>query len=80
MKRNYDRGLVLGSLAGAGTLGFLIPPSMMMLVYGILADVSIGKLFIAGIIPGLILAAAVLASSIYAEVKNKKQMLASEDD
>ena len=58
LKRNYDRGLVLGSLAGAGTLGFLIPPSMMMLVYGILADVSIGKLFIAGIIPGLILAAA----------------------
>ena len=58
LKRNYDRVLVLGSLAGAGTLGFLIPPSMMMLVYGILADVSIGKLFIAGIIPGLILAAA----------------------
>jgi TRAP-type C4-dicarboxylate transport system permease large subunit len=43
-------------LAGAGTLGFLIPPSMMMLVYGILADVSIGKLFIAGVIPGIILA------------------------
>ncbi len=58
LKRNYDRSLVLGSLAGAGTLGFLIPPSMMMLVYGILADVSIGKLFIAGVIPGLILAAA----------------------
>ena len=57
LKRKYDRGLVLGSLAGAGTLGFLIPPSMMMLVYGILADVSIGKLFIAGVIPGLILAA-----------------------
>jgi len=57
LKRNYDRSLVLGSLAGAGTLGFLIPPSMMMLVYGILADVSIGKLFIAGLIPGLILAA-----------------------
>ena len=58
LKRNYDRSLVLGSLAGAGTLGFLIPPSMMMLVYGILADVSIGKLFIAGVIPGLILAGA----------------------
>ncbi len=56
LKRNYDRSLVLGSLAGAGTLGFLIPPSMMMLVYGILADVSIGKLFIAGVIPGVILA------------------------
>ena len=56
LKRNYDRGLCLGSLAGAGTLGFLIPPSMVMLVYGIVADVSIGKLFIAGIIPGVILA------------------------
>lgn len=55
LKRNYDRSLVLGSLAGAGTLGIMIPPSMMMLVYGILADVSIGKLFIAGVVPGLIL-------------------------
>jgi len=57
LKRNYDRGLCLGSLAGAGTLGFLIPPSMVMLVYGIVADVSIGKLFIAGLVPGVILAA-----------------------
>ena len=57
LRRNYDRSLVLGSLAGAGTLGIMIPPSMMMLVYGILADVSIGKLFIAGVIPGLLLAA-----------------------
>lgn len=57
-KRNYDRSLSLGSLAGAGTLGFLIPPSMMMIVYGIVADVSIGKLFIAGIVPGIILATA----------------------
>ena len=56
LRRNYDRSLVLGSLAGAGTLGIMIPPSMMMLVYGILADVSIGKLFIAGVIPGLLLA------------------------
>lgn len=56
LKRNYDRGLCLGSLAGAGTLGFLIPPSMVMLVYGIVADVSIGKLFIAGVIPGILLA------------------------
>lgn len=50
-------GPASGSLAGAGTLGFLIPPSMMMLVYGIIGDVSIGKLFIAGIIPGILLAA-----------------------
>ena len=55
--RGYNRALASGSLAGAGTLGFLIPPSMMMLVYGIIGDVSIGKLFIAGIIPGILLAA-----------------------
>lgn len=56
LNRKYSRSLAIGSLAGAGTLGFLIPPSMMMIVYGIAADVSIGKLFIAGIIPGIILA------------------------
>ncbi|MFV0438293.1 MAG: TRAP transporter large permease [Desulfopila sp.] len=55
-QRGYDKRLAIGSLAGAGTLGFLIPPSMMMLVYGIIGDVSIGKLFIAGILPGLVLA------------------------
>ena len=44
-------------MAGAGTLGLLIPPSIIMIVYGVSADVSIGKLFIAGIIPGLVLAA-----------------------
>lgn len=55
-KRGYDRTLCVGSLAGAGTLGFLIPPSMMMLVYGIMADVSIGKLFVAGFIPGIFIA------------------------
>lgn len=54
--RGYNARLSFGSLAGAGTLGFLIPPSMMMLVYGIIGDVSIGKLFIAGILPGAMIA------------------------
>jgi tripartite ATP-independent transporter DctM subunit len=55
--RGYDRRLALGSLAGAGTLGFLIPPSIIMIIYGVLSETSILKLFIAGIMPGLGLAA-----------------------
>ncbi len=54
-QRGYSKKLALGSLAGSGTLGFLIPPSLIMIIYGVLSDVSIGKLFIAGILPGLLL-------------------------
>jgi len=53
---NYNQSLSIGSLAGSGTLGFMIPPSIIMIIYGVLADVSIGKLFMAGIIPGIIIA------------------------
>ena len=54
-KRKYDRDIAMGSLAGAGTLGFLIPPSTIMIIYGVMAQESILKLFIAGVIPGLCL-------------------------
>lgn len=54
--RGYDRDLTLGSLAGAGTLGLMIPPSIVMIVYGVLAEVSIAQLFAAGIVPGLMVA------------------------
>lgn len=55
--RGYDRRMAMGSLAGAGTLGFLIPPSIIMIIYGVMAEQSILELFVAGIIPGLTLAA-----------------------
>ena len=55
LKRGYDEKMAYGSLAGAGTLGILIPPSVAMIIYGFLTNVSIAKLFIAGIVPGLVL-------------------------
>ena len=55
-RQGYDKSLSYGSLAGAGTLGLLIPPSIILIIYGVLAEVSIGKLFTAGIIPGIMLA------------------------
>lgn len=56
-RRGYPDGISIGSLAGAGTLGLLIPPSIIMIVYGVSADVSIAELFIAGVVPGILLAA-----------------------
>ncbi len=55
-RRGYPDGIAVGSLAGAGTLGLLIPPSIIMIVYGVSADVSIAQLFIAGVLPGILLA------------------------
>lgn len=54
-RRGYDQRLAYGSLASAGTLGILVPPSIAMIIYGFLTDVSIARLFIAGILPSLML-------------------------
>ena len=56
-KRGYDEMLALGSLAGAGTLGILIPPSITMVVYAVQANVSIIQVFLAGFLPGLLVMA-----------------------
>lgn len=56
-KRGYDPSLASGSLAGAGSFGLLIPPSISMIIYGVLAQVSIAKLFAAGVLPGVMMAA-----------------------
>ena len=60
-RRGYPDSIAIGTLAGAGTLGLLIPPSIIMIVYGVTANVSIAKLFIAGVFPGLLLAGLFMA-------------------
>jgi C4-dicarboxylate transporter DctM subunit len=57
IKAGYERRFVFGLIAAGGTMGILIPPSLFFILYGALTDVSVGKLFIAGIIPGLIMSA-----------------------
>ncbi|MGB3276303.1 MAG: TRAP transporter large permease subunit [Castellaniella sp.] len=68
--RGYNEKMVLGSVAAGGTLGILIPPSINMVVYGAITNTSIGKLFIAGIVPGLLLAGMfMLFIAVYCIVK-----------
>lgn len=55
-KRNYSKTIATGSLAGAGSLGLLMPPSIVLIIYGVLAEVSITKLFAAGLLPGMLIA------------------------
>jgi C4-dicarboxylate transporter DctM subunit len=66
----YDKKFAVGTVAGSSVLGMLIPPSVLMIVYGMLAEVSIGKLFIAGVLPGILLAVIyVIGISIMVRVK-----------
>ncbi|WP_298959953.1 TRAP transporter large permease subunit [uncultured Roseibium sp.] len=60
-KRNYPENMVIGTLAGAATLGLMIPPSLTLIVYGVTINESISKLFFAGILPGLVLASMFMA-------------------
>ena len=54
LKHNYDKGLATGTVAASGTLGSLIPPSVLLVLYGVYAQVSVGQLFMAGFIPGVV--------------------------
>ena len=71
-KRGYDTKLSLGSLAAGGTLGILIPPSISLIVYGYLAEVSVGKLFAGGIVPGIILSGMFIAYIAIRAIKNPR--------
>ena len=64
-RRGYPDSVAAGSIAAGGTLGILIPPSVTMIVYGIATETSIGRLFLAGVIPGIMLVALFMAWSLY---------------
>lgn len=71
-KYKYDDTLATGTVAAAGTLGILIPPSTVLIVYGILTEESIGKLFIAGVLPGILLSLAFVATVVFLCLRNPK--------
>jgi len=73
-KRKYPEKILLGSLAGSGTLGLLIPPSIILIIYGVAVQESIAKLFIAGILPGIMIALIFMSYVIFWSLINKKEM------
>ena len=77
-RRGYPEHMVIGTLAGSATLGLLIPPSIIMIVYGVAAEVSISKLFIAGVFPGMMLAALFSGYIIFWALRNPEQVPASD--
>jgi C4-dicarboxylate transporter DctM subunit len=78
LKRGYPEGIATGSIAAGGTLGILIPPSVTMIVYGIATETSIGRLFLAGVVPGLMLVSLFMAWSLYATWKAGDHALISQ--
>jgi len=78
-RRGYPDDIAIGSLAGAGTLGLLIPPSIIMIVYGVAANVSIAKLFIAGVLPGIVLALLFMGYIVVWALFNKDKIPAADE-
>jgi C4-dicarboxylate transporter DctM subunit len=74
MKYNYSRPTIYGSVAAGGTLGILIPPSGPMVIYAFVAETSIGALFMAGVMPGLMLAAMFAAWAMIVEIRHEKTL------
>jgi tripartite ATP-independent transporter DctM subunit len=77
-RRGYPDHMVVGTLAGAATLGLLIPPSIIMIVYGVAAEVSISKLFIAGVLPGILLASLFSGYIMFWAVRHPEQVPAAD--
>ncbi|GAB4059325.1 TRAP transporter large permease subunit [Uliginosibacterium sediminicola] len=77
-KRGYPDHMAVGTLSGAGTLGLLIPPSIIMIVYGVAANVSIAKLFMAGVIPGILLAMVFMGYIVVWALRNPQQVPAAD--
>jgi tripartite ATP-independent transporter DctM subunit len=75
-KRGYPAGLAAGAIAAGGTLGILIPPSVTMIVYGIATGTSIGRLFIAGILPGLLLTGLFIAWALFHSARSSDALVA----
>src|SRR5439155_22795096 len=73
MRRGCDKALALGTTAAGGTLGILIPPSVPMILYGVITETSIGDLFIAGIIPGLVMTA-LLSGTVIIKVLRRPEL------
>jgi C4-dicarboxylate transporter, DctM subunit len=77
-KRGYPERLSVGTLSGAATLGLLIPPSIIMIVYGVAANVSIAKLFMAGVIPGILLALLFMGYIVFWALRHPEQIPAGD--
>lgn len=79
-RRGYDESMAIGTLAGSGTLGLLIPPSIILIVYGVAAEVSITRLFLAGALPGIMLVGLFMSYTIVWSLLNKRSQVDEESE